>query len=588
MRKKATKGDPGQPPAYAGGLGLVVRGYCSLPRYAVSVLISGVMRLAVLVMTVQAGRILDAVTTGAPLAPILWAAAGAYLVRVIFAAPDFLVRTRLVEDFRRNIRSAAAQTLAKARVSGLEGIHSGDTATRLANDMNDVTYFIAWQFVNEITGMVLSVASLLYGAAVHPLLAGGTVVTLLAAMYLTSLMAKPMEKLNKARRETASSMSETATDVMGGIETVKTLGVEAPMLARMKDKVHTYTRALLREMNAFALVRGGSLVAGFLPFFACIAIGGALTLRGAVTPGQTIGFALLILSSVFAQASNFGQMMGRFRQMRVAGDRCMKVLNLPPERQDGETTALSPDPVELQDVAFAYEGKPPVLQGVSLRVGRGERVALVGASGCGKSTLLKLVQGWYDPAEGQVRVFGRETSAWQPKAMRALMSVVPQDLFLFPATLRENLLDGLPDATDAQLQTAMDAGALTPALHDIGGVEQEVGERGGRLSGGQRQRAALARALVHRAPLLLLDEPTSALDARTENDVQRALDSLGRDVAVLVVAHRLRTVRAADRIYVLHEGRVAQTGRHEELIGVDGPYRNLFLSQAEGGEAHAS
>ncbi len=573
---------------YQGGLGKYAKRYIPFGMSLVVYGISAAMRVCAMYMTSRSGPLIDAATSGQDLTPIVFTILIAFGIRLAICVPDFVLRYRYREKMRLQSRSDAANAVARAKVTALEGLHSGDAANRLAGDLDDIAGVMGWSLINYSSNFIFVAGIFVYGLTVNLRLTLVTIATVIPCMLMTHWVAKPMQKLNKARREAESANSQMATDIMGGIEAVKSLGVEQSMLERMDGRLNAYVKAAIKETFAGVAMRGASLYLGLVPLLASVITGIALVVRGEITAGSAFAFSSLVLTQLLSVVSNFGEIMTALRRARVAADRVMAVIDMPQESGSGESAPLGGDLAVLDNVSFGYEGKPDVLHSVSLRVGAGERVALVGESGCGKSTVIKLIQGFYAPGEGDVRIMGRSVKDWLPDAMRKRVSIVPQDLFLFPASLRDNLLDGNPDATDAQLSAAMDAGALTPALTDIGGLDVNVGERGGRLSGGQRQRATLTRALLHGAPLLLLDEPTSALDANTENDVQNALDSLGRDIAVLTVAHRLRTVRDADRIYVMDAGRIVQTGRHAQLIAQDGPYRRLFLSQTEGGDAHAS
>jgi len=238
--------------------------------------------------------------------------------------------------------------------------------------------------------------------------------------------------------------------------------------------------------------------------------------------------------------------------------------------------------VRLQDVTFNYPTRPDMraLNGVTLDVQPGETVALVGPSGAGKTTILQLLMRFYDPAAGKVMIDGMDLRDMARTDFRQVMALVPQDPMIFATSALENIRFGRPGATDAEVKDAATAAAADEFIEKLPkGYMTELGERGVMLSGGQRQRIAIARAILRDAPILLLDEATSALDAESEALVQKAVDKLSQGRTTLVIAHRLATVKQADRIVVFEEGRIVAQGRHDELVAEGGLYARLARLQ---------
>ena len=235
----------------------------------------------------------------------------------------------------------------------------------------------------------------------------------------------------------------------------------------------------------------------------------------------------------------------------------------------------------FEDVIFGYGPGEPVLAGVSFTAAAGQSLAIVGSSGAGKTTIASLLLRFYDPSSGRIRIGGTDIAALDPDAVRELIAVVPQDAFLFHASIRDNLAIASRDADDGRLRQALAAAgadAFVTALPD--GLGTVVGERGLRLSGGQRQRIAIARALLKDAPVLILDEATSSVDVAAESSILAALEPLRRGRTTLLIAHRLSTVRDADQILVLDHGRIAEAGSHQQLMDSGGRYARLLAAQA--------
>jgi ABC-type multidrug transport system fused ATPase/permease subunit len=295
-------------------------------------------------------------------------------------------------------------------------------------------------------------------------------------------------------------------------------------------------------------------------------------------------FASFILFSIFVGASlgSFPEIVSQFQQTSGATERLRELLDAKPERADGDDQAVLRGAVEFERVSFRYPSRPEarVLDELSFAVQPGQRVALVGPSGAGKSTVLLLILGFGEPAAGRILFDGREAGEISLRAIRSQMAIVPQEVLLFGGTIRENVGYGKTDATEDEIREACRLANATEFIERLPeGMETVVGPRGVKLSGGQRQRIAIARAILANPRILLLDEATSALDSESERLVNEALERLMQGRTSIVIAHRLSTVRHADRILVFNQGRIVESGTHDEMVAHAGMYRLLVETQ---------
>ena len=309
-----------------------------------------------------------------------------------------------------------------------------------------------------------------------------------------------------------------------------------------------------------------------------IILSATLALSSQLAPLQaivTIGMCLRFMTML----NDIGAMMIGFEERRQMMNHIDQVIDSPvlPE-PDTSPEAPSDGSVELADIDFSYQAGVPVLRGISLTVPSGSMCALVGPSGSGKTTIARLVARFYDVDSGQLRVGGVDVKQLTTKDLMSQLSMVFQDVYLFDDTLEANIRLGRQDATDDEVRHAANLAGVTEIVERLpSGWETRVGEGGRALSGGERQRVSIARALLKRAPIVLLDEATSALDAENEANIVAAMEELRRSSTLIVIAHKLETIAAADQVVVLGaDGRVAQQGRHEDLVGVDGPYRDFW------------
>lgn len=387
----------------------------------------------------------------------------------------------------------------------------------------------------------------------------------------------------RLNREAQSRLLSFVHQTFGAIPMVQAYGTETRNREQFRQLADAASAATQRETiwkGSYGFVNGLATAVGTAVI---IYIGGQRVLRGTMSVGSLIVF-LAYLRSLQAACQGLLGIYGNLKSVEASVDRVLEVLDTQEAVRESPSARPLPAParghVRLDNVRFGYEPERPVLNGINLEVSHGEIVALVGPTGAGKTTIASLVLRLYDPWEGRVTFDGVDMREVKLASLRASVAVLLQDPFLLPLTVAQNIAYGRPQAMRTEIEAAArtaNADEFIRALPD--GYNSVLGERGATLSGGERQRIAIARALLKDAPVLILDEPTSALDAQTESLVMEALRRLMKDRTTIIIAHRLSTVRHANRIVVLDAGRVVETGPHEQLVAAGGLYQRLYEAQ---------
>ena len=393
-----------------------------------------------------------------------------------------------------------------------------------------------------------------------------------------------IDRLSARAREAAGGLNAHAVDSIQGLAEVAAFQQEAHRDAQFAARAAAYAEARMPFLRDLA--RQGALqeIATGLGGVAVAVTGAALAAHGALEPARVPLLTLLALSA-FVPVWEIAQIGRQLADTFAATQRLHAVHAEPVTITDGTgvppPAARDASALEMVRVSFRYPGRPRLaLDDVTLSVPAGSTVALVGPSGAGKTTVANLFLRFWDPAAGEVRLHGHDLRRYRLDDLRARIALVAQDTYLFNDTLRANIRLARPGASDADVAAAVERAALREFVESLPeGLDTVVGERGAQLSGGQRQRVAIARAFLKDAPVLILDEATSHLDAVSEQEVRRALDRLARGRTTVVIAHRLSTVRDADRILVFDEGRLVETGTHDALVAGSGLYRRLVARQ---------
>ncbi len=559
--------------------------------------LDGIGTTLLLALMATAGRVVVPITVqqtvdrgisrsgGPDLAFVRWAALIAGVAVLLTAASAYLMNVRLyrtTETGLATLRVRAFRHVHDLSVLTQNAERKGSLVSRVTSDVDTISTFMQWGGLL----LVVNVGQLLVATVLMSVYSWQLTILVWVCFLPLFLLLRTFQRRVSAAytrvRERVGDMLGAVSESVVGASTVRAYGIEDRTAARIDSAIDAHRAAATRAQTAVALSFSTGEVVSGLANAAVVVVGVRLGLAGDITLGRLLAFLFLV--ALFVSPVQVGTEVLSEAQNAVAGwRRVMSVLDTPPDVRDpgpdGVRLPRGPVDVRFEHVGYAYPGGPPVLHDIDLTIAPQTRVAIVGETGSGKTTFAKLLTRLMDPVEGRVLVDGVDLRDVDFGSLRERIVMVPQDGFLFDATLRENLLFAVPTATDADMLDAVAELDLRDWFDGLArGLDTEVGQRGEQLSAGERQLVALIRAHLAAPDLLVLDEATSAVDPGTEMRINRAVENLTRGRTAISIAHRLSTAQAADEILVVDAGRVVERGAHAQLVEGGGVYSRLHAA----------
>lgn len=507
-----------------------------------------------------------------------------YLLRVVFRFLSNYMAHRAAWYLVGDVRKKVYDKMERLDLSFFHDKQTGDLMSRVINDTRDFELLYAHIIPDLMTNFVTFTGVLVILLSINARLALFTCFPIPLVLISGIFFSKKVQPLFRTSRRKEGELSGKLQDNLSGVHEIQSFGKEDFETVRFGDKVFQHVTAMLDALRSSAIFHPTIEFISSLGTVLVVAVGGVMAYQGRVNVEDIVSF-LLYLNLFYQPVAGLASLMENMQQAMAGAERVFTILDTEPgirDRDGAEDIDVCEGKVQFENVGFSYESGEKILDDISFTVEPGKMLALVGPTGVGKTTMTQLVSRFYEPQTGRILLDGKDIMDITVSSLRRNISPVLQDTFLFNGTVSENIAYADPDASMDQIVAAAKAAYIHDDIMQMpDGYDTQVGERGVKLSGGQKQRIAIARAILRKSPIIILDEATASVDVETERKIQQAISDLIGKKTIIAVAHRLSTIKNADEILVLEDGKIAEQGTHSELIEEGGIYARMYKIQSE-------